>query len=235
MVNIDTVYQRVLAIANKEQRGYITPLEFNLYANQAQMDTFEQYFYDLNQFLRIPGNNTEYSDVVNIIEEKINIFESSADVTQIYVAGFGTVDISNLSNFYRLGSVQFNGVEIEKIEHKDFKVIDRSPLTKPTLSRPIYFKQGGVLHIRPFSIVAAAGGIEVFYIRKPHTVEWGYVVTLEKALYNATTSRNFELHASEEADLVIKILTLAGITMDDQALYQIASQEDVKNIKQEKQ
>ena len=31
-VNIDTVYQRVLAIANKEQRGYITPQEFNLYS-----------------------------------------------------------------------------------------------------------------------------------------------------------------------------------------------------------
>ena len=49
-VSIDTVYQRVLAIANKEQRGYITPQEFNLFANQAQMDIFEQYFYDLNQF-----------------------------------------------------------------------------------------------------------------------------------------------------------------------------------------
>ena len=45
MVNIDTVYQRVLAIANKEQRGYITPLEYNLLANQAQLDVFEQYFY----------------------------------------------------------------------------------------------------------------------------------------------------------------------------------------------
>ena len=45
MVYIDTVYQRVLAIANKEQRGYITPLEFNLLANQAQMDIFEQYFF----------------------------------------------------------------------------------------------------------------------------------------------------------------------------------------------
>ena len=31
-VNIDTVYQRVQAIANKEQRGYITPQEFNLLA-----------------------------------------------------------------------------------------------------------------------------------------------------------------------------------------------------------
>ena len=34
-VSVDTVYQRVLAIANKEQRGYITPQEFNLFANQA--------------------------------------------------------------------------------------------------------------------------------------------------------------------------------------------------------
>jgi hypothetical protein len=35
-VSIDTVYQRVLAILNKEQRGYVTPQEFNLFANQAQ-------------------------------------------------------------------------------------------------------------------------------------------------------------------------------------------------------
>ena len=48
MINVDRVYQRVLTLANKEQRGYITPQEFNLFANQAQMDIFEQYFYDLN-------------------------------------------------------------------------------------------------------------------------------------------------------------------------------------------
>ena len=52
MVSIDTVYQRVLALANKEQRGYITPQEFNLFANQAQMEIFEQYFYDTKQFNR---------------------------------------------------------------------------------------------------------------------------------------------------------------------------------------
>ena len=46
MVNVDRVYQRVLVLANKEQRGYITPQEFNLLANQAQVDIFEQYFYD---------------------------------------------------------------------------------------------------------------------------------------------------------------------------------------------
>ena len=63
-ISINTVYQRVLAILNKEQRGYLTPVEFNLFANQAQLDIFEQYFYDLNQFSRLPGNSTEYSDMV---------------------------------------------------------------------------------------------------------------------------------------------------------------------------
>ena len=47
-ISIDTVYQRVLALANNEQRGYKTPQEFNLMANQAQEDLFEQYFYELN-------------------------------------------------------------------------------------------------------------------------------------------------------------------------------------------
>ena len=71
MVIIDTVYQRVLVLANKEQRGYITPQEFNLFANQAQMDIFEQYFYDLNQFKRIPGNDTIYSNPIDMLGEKI--------------------------------------------------------------------------------------------------------------------------------------------------------------------
>ena len=62
MVPIDTVYQRVLALANKEQRGYITPLEFNLLANQAQMQIFEQYFYDLDQAKRIDSEETSLSD-----------------------------------------------------------------------------------------------------------------------------------------------------------------------------
>ena len=39
------------------------------------MDIFEQYFYDLNALNRIPGNDYTYSDQVDIIQEKIDIFE----------------------------------------------------------------------------------------------------------------------------------------------------------------
>ena len=89
-VNINTVYQTVLAIANKEQRGYITPQEFNLFANQAQMETFEQYFYDINQFGRLHGNDTEYSDMLNVLNEKISIFQEfqRSDVEAIDKPGY---------------------------------------------------------------------------------------------------------------------------------------------------
>ena len=73
------------------------------------------------------------------------------------------------------------------------------------------------------------------YIRTPRMVNWGYVVLNDKALYNSNTSVNFELHRGEEAELVLKILTLAGISIDDQIMYQQASAEDFKNVQQEKQ
>ena len=100
MVNIDTVYQRVLAIANKEQRGYITPQEFNLFANQAQLDIFEQYFYDLNQFMRIPGNDTTYADQVDIIQEKIDVFEKFRQDVSMTSGGVGA-----LPTHYRMGEL----------------------------------------------------------------------------------------------------------------------------------
>ena len=65
-INIDTVYQKVLAIANKEQRGYINPQQFNLFANQAQLDIFEDYFFKLNQLEFGQKNSTQYADLKTI-------------------------------------------------------------------------------------------------------------------------------------------------------------------------
>ena len=97
-VSIDKVYQKVLALANKEQRGYITPQEFNLYANQAQMEIFEQYFYDSNQFKRVPGNDSEYHDMVDLIDEKLYAFKRADEVVD------GT-NIFTWDAYYKLGDV----------------------------------------------------------------------------------------------------------------------------------
>ena len=53
-------------------------------------------------------------------------------------------------------------------------------------------------------------------------------------MYNSTNSTDFELHASEETELVFKILQLAGIAMESMDLYQVAAQEEIRNTQQEK-
>ena len=55
------------------------------------------------------------------------------------------------------------------------------------------------------------------------------------ALYQPATSTNFEHHSSDETELVMKILELAGIIMNKPGLAQIAGAEDLQKIQQEKQ
>ncbi len=139
-VSIDTVYQRVLAIANKEQRGYVTPQEFNLFANQAQMKIFEQYFYDINQFDRGPGNHTTYADPMSMLEEKISIFKKRHQPV-IVNDSFGRCTLGN--DIYRLGNVltfnnDVNTQYMEEVTQEELMLYERSPLTLPTKNRPVY-------------------------------------------------------------------------------------------------
>ena len=71
-INVNTVYQTVLTILNKEQRGYMTPDEFNNVATQVQLEIFEKYFEDLNQQIRVPQTDMNYADRVENIDEKID-------------------------------------------------------------------------------------------------------------------------------------------------------------------
>jgi len=226
-VNVDTVYQRVLALTNKEQRGYITPQEFNIMANQAQLDIFEQYFYDLNQFARLPGNSTEYSDMLDILEEKISLFE------KVNVAVSNGVTLP--SDVYRLGSILYNGIDAEHITQKDWLYIKKSPLSQPSNDFPVYLRDSETNAVKVYADSISANetvGVTCNYIKTPAPVVWA--ANSITGTYNESASTPFELHASEETELVIKILALAGIILKDPGLYQIGSAEDVKNVQQEK-
>jgi hypothetical protein len=301
-VNVDTIYQRVLAIANKEQRGYITPQEFNLFANQAQMTIFEQYFYDINQFNRVPGNDTEYSNMLDLLNEKISIFQKYQQSVSLDSSAIGTLP----SDVYRLGTVMYTGatypIELDEISQSDVLDLEKSALTRAKLSRPYYTRQTKTtIKIYPSilsSSTAVVNGtisgatalvvdgqssnrsitvgdtvtgtgvsgtvtvvslidqnnlvlsssqsisndvsltftpsVKCNYVDKPTTASFDYTIVNGEALYNSTNSVDFELHESEETELVLKILELAGISIEDPQLYQAASQQEIKKLQQEK-
>jgi hypothetical protein len=227
MVSIDTVYQRVLALANKEQRGYITPLEFNLLANQAQLDIFEQYFYDLNQFKRQPSDETTFSDMEELIQNKLSPFVT-----------IGTVNLGvTFPANYRIGRIFHGGYEVERVGHNEINNIINSPFHASSLSQnPIY--RDSTVAGEDIEVFNADGkvisGVTCEVINEPAKVEWAYNVIGEKALYNAGPSNDFELHDSEETNLVIKILELAGVIIKQPDVVGVAAQEEMQKIQQQK-
>ena len=231
-VSIDTVYQRVLAILNKENRGYVTPQEFNLFANQAQLEVFEQYFFDLNQYSRLPKNDTEYSDLPKLINEKLSKFKKSASVSYM------TDHFHLPSDLHKLGTVIYNNTTpVEQIDKKNLLEYQLSKLTAPTTNNPVYIQSIGNtsnhwgLIVYPTTINA---NISIAYVRKPNEVIWSSQTVVGNALYNASASTDFELHDSEETNLVLKILLYAGVSIKDPNIAQLADAKETKKIQQEK-
>tara|TARA_R110000787_G_scaffold248936_1_gene354527 strand:+ start:51 stop:737 length:687 start_codon:yes stop_codon:yes gene_type:complete len=204
-ISVDTVYQRVLALANKEQRGYITPQEFNLLAGQAQMEIFEQYFYDAKSEDKNLKNSTEFSNVDEILDEKIATFKVSSNIN--VSGGVGTLP----GNLYRLGNVYntLSMVELEEVTSTELMYLLQAPLTSPTINFPAFVRNS----YSTIGLYPAQDNVSCNYTRLPSVPKWGYVVVNEKALYNNGTSTNFEIHKGDSSKLVYKILSLAGIVI----------------------
>jgi len=231
-ISVDTVYQRVQSILNKESRGYLTPQEFNLFANQAQLEIFEQYFFDLNQYERLPKKDTEYSNLVKTINERISKFKTSATLT------FTTPYFSMPSNMHKLGTVIYNGTTpVEEIDQKNLLEYTLSPLVAPSTTNPVYI-QNIQTSSSVWSIVVYPSSIQSLitatYIRKPVDADWAYQTVVGNALYDSSNSTNFELHDSEEANLVIKILLYAGLSIREGEIAQLADAKETKKIQLEK-
>lgn len=224
-ISVDTVYQRVQAILNKENRGYMTPQEYNLLANQAQLEVFEQYFYDLNQFNRAGEITNEYANIVNNIKEKINLFRTTSSL--IKANSVFTLP----SNLYRLGTVYYNNTtELDGIDQNDFLHINASKLTKPDAKKPVYIRNGNELTVYPIDIT----NLSCTYIKNPAQVVWGYVEINDVAKYDSSSATNFELHESDETTVVYKILSYAGLVIKQPDISQIADQKDNVKVQKEK-
>jgi len=214
---IDTVYQRVLALANKEQRGYITPQEFNLLAGKAQLDIFNQYFHDYKTALLSPAGAAKISDDIAILEQKIDLHRIKAvAVTNNILSS----DVYHLESLYYTHST-LGVIVIKEVNIRDFHQITSNAKLSPTISRPVFHRGDSSTRTIITSALIVNAEIKHDYIKKPAKPVWGYAVVGEKALYSSNTSTDFELHPAEESNLTNKILELAGIIINKPGLSEV--------------
>ena len=86
---INSVRNTVLSILNKNNYGYISPADFNLFAKQAQLDIFEDYFYQYNTQINKENNRlgrlsgTGYADIKKGLEEVLDSFSVTSFLTRV--------------------------------------------------------------------------------------------------------------------------------------------------------
>ena len=223
-IDVNTVYRTVLLIMNKEQRGYLTPDEFNKTAAQVQLEIFNEYFEDLNQQLRAPGNDSEYANRVDNLDEKISIFEMDGNCS--YIGGyFAYPTLVAPMELYKLGTVIYNDEkEVQSVQSNELLELSLSPLTKPSIQWPVYQLKNSRITVYPKTITS---NISCTFLRKPLDPIWNFTTAAPtyQYVYTVIGSQNFELHPTEQNKVIIKILLYSGIIIKDPQIIQVAAQQ----------
>ena len=231
-INVNTVYQTVLSILNKEGRGFLTPDEFKRVGTQVQLDILDKNFHDYNRAIlkeNIAGAVQDYGDIPEKIEQKIDPFFKQADITLTNGIGTLPTDLYKTINI----SITNKTIQLEKVDKKSLSYLLSSPLTKPTTTFPVYYQRATDIIVEPALSDGSwtLGNLLIEYIKVPSEPVWNSSADANGALtYNSSGSTDFTLHQSDQVELILGILKYAGLIIADPAVVQAAAAEENKTI-----
>jgi hypothetical protein len=186
-MNVDLIYKTVLSIINKEQRGYMTPDEFNKTATQAQMSIIDKTFYEYNDALtkmksKMVGSG--YADIVSKSREKLEHLYRSATIQFSGGAAALPMDSFKIEGIFS----QDRMTKYEEVTKDKLNYLLSSPLTAPDKMFPVFFRSssGANVIVKPSGTSLDSASAEVDYIKLPENPRWGYYVNtgLDNYIYD---------------------------------------------------
>jgi hypothetical protein len=236
MVSINDVRETVLAICNKNNYGYISPDDFNLYAKQAQLEVFDEYMSKYNYYTNLENSHTAGSDLADLAEaarESIEMFVNGT--TLAFSAPSGAYSVFTApSDWYHINTITYEiqpnvFVEVAKESRLNITRLLNSNLTAPTPTYPMYaMGQNNSIAIVPNSIDNTAT-VECIYVRYPVDPYWGYQNLVNgEPVFDPTNplTQDFELAEEDEPVLINKILEKAGLSIREIEVYKVAQMND---------
>ncbi len=205
-INVNTVYTTVLSILNKEQRGYLTPYEFNQLATQVQLEIFENFFEDYNQYIRMPKTDVEFASRMDHIHEEFQVFEENKPASSV---------ASNVYNLpiepavHRFGSAFYEKAigspEIEIVSKREYHQQILSPILQPSENFPIAIYQNDKLTVYPAQATPLVSDVGFNYIRKPKDVRWGFSIgSLGQYIYDTNV---YSANSINKSSLLSSVIT----------------------------
>ena len=225
---INSVRNTVLFLLNKDNRGFITPSEFDYFAKQAQLEIFEDLFDDYSKAVTAQNRRRKalgYGDSVSQIQNDIDVFAKTATLTNAQNSEFSLPD-----DLYKLVNLTYAFKPIQEVPIHKFDMLVNSNYTKPTVTHPIYTRQGSTVIVNPTTI---ADAVRCNYVRRPVDPHWGFVTISGDPVYNADSSTDFELPNQYEPELVIRICKFSGLSIREADIVQLTTAMENTKIQKE--
>lgn len=212
---ISRVFDLVNAISNKEQRGHITPSQFNLLAEMAQLEYISKRIGKIN-FINnrgIPEMGYEstwriHEDLRPMVDGPISIPIENPSGNFHYPYGYIWPDAIHKNDF-----TPITRLTADQYTHKK-----RSVITPPSAAYPVVVMRGQYGFIDPYNI----GSFQMSYLKVPPTPVWGFGMVNDAPVFDANLSVDFTIPPLAYIELSMIILSHVGINLNEASITQFA-------------
>lgn len=231
------VYNTLKDLANKDQQGFVTELEFNRFAQIAQLNIFNSLFDEMKDAKRLSRagfNPTRDKSRLKRIEEDLSAFSTKQELEKVnevfnLTAEDGADSMARIISITTAGSIILDQSTKKPIELcYDEEKIERiliSNLSAPTEEFPIALLSENI-QVFPTSI----NMIEVRYYKYPEGRDsLGERVSSSPSVYDTSSATpayvDFELPEHYASDLVYEIGKMIGVNLRDADIVNYTGQE----------
>jgi hypothetical protein len=238
-MTIDEVYKLVQIFANKEQRGFISPSDFNLLAKQAEHELYNKRLSIVKQKSPTRKSQGLYAENLSpeLSRQDISTFLNRADVnTNSTTVPYMGSTVSVVSDYVESMFIHADEhhdishhIPVDIVEPKDISQILRSSLVKPSIEYPVALlgADGGtskVFSVFPESI----DKVIIYHYRNTNTPKWSYVTVAGKPVHDSSSSTEFQISSRCHGEIVVKILEYLGVSIREADVVQYAQASELK-------
>lgn len=234
MVSVQSVYETVKNLANKDQKGFVSPSVFNSFAKIAQLNIINEIFEDLYNGKKLRRMNadggghlstvTRSKSDLSPLRTRKTIIKNPATLMFDKPLDFSTAVSCSL--FGSRGSAK-KAVHLLYEEEKINQLLS-STLSAPTSDYPVALVSES-LEVFPTSI----SRVILTYLKTPknpsyqietYTDEDGSAVQV----FNSSSSFDFELPPHYESEIVAEIAKMIGVNLRDKDVYKHGTTEETQ-------
>lgn len=242
MASVYTVYSTLKDLANKDERGFVTPSTFNAFAALAQQNVFNSLFSKNSLSATTKSRGIDgHRDLAlsKQLREDLSVFSKEATISQVDGVFKKPVDLARIVSLKTFGTFimgQTTSTPIDLIyDELKAEYILRSTLSRPTESAPIAVVSSDIT-VYPTSVKK----VKLKYYKQPEglspitgartalTPRFGFTVVDNKEVFNASTSVDFELPEHYTPQLIMELAKMIGINIKDTDMFTYATSEQSK-------